>query len=82
LAGLRPLYRKGSIGAAALSRELGKRQRAASTTLVGASPNSRLIEGERVCPKPCLGLLRGVLGLLAPLLGAALQCLELSLQVL
>ncbi len=44
----------------------------AAPTLVGASPNSRLIEGERVCPKPCLGLLRGVLCLLAPFLGAAL----------
>ena len=49
---------------------------------VGASPNSRLIEGERVCSKPCLGLLRGVLGLLAPLLGAALQRLQPRLQVL
>ncbi len=49
---------------------------------VGASPNSWLIEGERVCPKPGLGLLRGVLGLLAPLLGAVPQRLEPRLQVL
>jgi hypothetical protein len=43
---------------------------------VGASPNSRLIEGERVCSKPCLWLLWGVLGLPAVVTGAVPQCLE------
>ena len=67
-AGLRPSGARGPLGG---SVRWGGGNGAAPT-LVGASPNSRLIEGERVYPKPCLGLLRGVLGLPAPLLGAAL----------